>query len=167
MICRVTSHVLSSRPPQAPTTLFHRSASKVPIHHFQILKMMIWLLLSGLWSFPPLWPNPTDPSLFSAYLAVSSSLDQIHRHFSILSLFGGILFSGALSSLSFCHIFLSPDFPYLSGSFLFLHCCLCLLSVSHVTITQGSVLFSLSSCLPPFLPFLNMLTPGGLIIPNV
>lgn len=166
MICRVTSHTISSRPPQAPTSpstgLLLKSRHiifkywkwwfdcfcQVSGHFHPCDQIQKTLLCSQLiWLYPLSWTNS--------------------RHFSILSLFGGILFSGALSSLGFCHSFLSPDFPYLSGSFLFLYCCLCLLSVSHVTITQGSVLFSLSSCLPPFLPFLNMLTPGGLIIPNV
>ena len=82
MICRVTSCPISSRPPQAPQP---RSASKAPLHHFQIPKMVTRLLLSGLWSFPPSWPNPTD-TLFSSHVAVSSFLEHSPRLAFVISL---------------------------------------------------------------------------------
>ena len=62
-----------------PNKPLHRSASKVPIHHFQTPKMMTRLLLSDLGSFPPSWPNPTDTSLFSSHAAVSSFLEHARR----------------------------------------------------------------------------------------
>lgn len=58
-----------------PNNPLHTPASKVPTYHFQILKTMIQLLLSGLWSSPSLWPNPMDTSLFSSYLATSYFLE--------------------------------------------------------------------------------------------
>ena len=113
-----------------PNNPLHTPASKVPTYHFQILKTMIQLFLSGLWSSPSLWPNPMDTSLFSSYLATSYFLEH---------------------SLTLAFVTsLSLDFPDLSGSFLFLHCCLHLFSQFHMLLllraqSYPSFLSSLSS----------------------
>lgn len=62
-------------------------------------------VLSGFQSSPSMWPNPLDTSLFSSYLSAQSMWP--------FPLSWNTLFSCLL------HPTVSPDFPYLSGSFLF------------------------------------------------
>lgn len=118
----VTSCPISSRPPQAPTSpctgLLLRS-------RYIIFKYQKWWLdcscqISGHFR---LGATTHRHPLFSSHAAVSSFLSTLVAWRSLLTF-------------------------RIYGSFLLLHCCLCLLC-SHVTVTQGSVLFSLSSCLLP------------------
>lgn len=144
MICRDTAALSLPGLPRPPLP---RSASKAPIHHFQIPKMMTRLLSSGLWSFPPSWPNPTDTSLFLSYVAVSSFLEHSPR----------LAFGISLSLLTFR---ISVDLSFFSTV-------VSVSSLFHMWLLLRAQFYSPSSCLHSFLPFLNMLAPGGLIIPNV
>lgn len=114
-----------------------------------IFKYRKWWLdcSSGLWSFPPSWPNPTDTSLFLSYVAVSSFLEHSPR----------LAFVISLSLLTFR---ISVDLSFFSTV-------VSVSSLFHMWLLLRAQFYSPSSCLHSFLPFLNMLAPGGLIIPNV
>ena len=95
MICRVTSHILSSRPPQpqqsSSTGLLLRSryiifkywkwwfdcSCQVSGHFHPCDQIQQTLLCSQLiWLYPLSWTKSTDTSLFSAYLVASSFLEH-------------------------------------------------------------------------------------------
>ena len=130
MICGVTSCPISSRPPQAPTSpctgLLLRS-------RYIIFKYQKWWLdcscqISG--HFRP-----------RGQIRQTPLCSRLTRR---CPLFWSTLVAWLLS--------LSPDFPNLSGSFLLLHCCLCLLSV-HMWLLLRAQFYSpsLLASLPSFL----------------